>query len=658
MPREIVLGNGQLAAALDSQMRIRDFFFPHVGLENHLGGHPIRLGAWTDNKFSWVGDNWEITLKYLPETLVSQCYAKTRGLKLELEINDAVHHFLNLYLRKIVVNNNSNDSREIRFFFSQDFHIYGEEAGDTALYEPALNALIHYKRRRYFLINGETDRKDGMHQFSTGYKESVGREGTWKDAEDGRLEQNPVAQGAVDSVAAFKIQTEPQEARTVYYWIAVGKDVQEVKTLDAKVKTAGVEQMLLETENYWSAWVNKQDVNLTPLPRDLVRLFKTSLLIMRTLVGNNGAIIASCDSDVLQFNRDTYSYVWPRDGAMATMAFDNAGFREASRSFFLFCNRTISDDGYFRHKYAADGSVGSSWHPLIDSKGTPQLPLQEDETALVLYALWKHFQKYRDVEFIEKVYHNLVIKATDFLLNYIDTGTGLPKPSFDLWEEKTGTFTSTSAATCAALNSAAKFAQVFYDSERKETLVNTANRMKQAMLTHLYDRELGRFIKAVYPDGTRDPTVDSSLAFIFTCETFDAKDDVVKNTMNEITRKLWVQTDIGGAARYENDEYYRATRNVPGNPWFISTLWIARWHIAQAESLDQLKKGFDLLSWTAKRALPSGVLAEQLNPHTGKPISVSPLVWSHAEFVLATCEYLQKYNEVTSRTSDTRNTQP
>lgn len=649
----MVLGNGRIAAALDNKLSIRDFFYPRVGLENHLEGHEIKIGVWANGKFTWLGDNWQITMKYLPETLVSKCTAKNPDLKIELELNDAVHHFLNLYLRKVTVTNTSDTKRDVRLFFSHDFHIYGEDNGDTALYEPTLKAVVHYKRKRYFLINGETDQNEGINQYATGYKESQGREGTWKDAEDGILSMNPVAQGAVDSVVSFKLEADPKSTNTVYCWIACGRNLNEVKELNAKVKQAGVEQMLLETENYWSAWVNKQAIDLSVLPRDITRQFKTSLLIMRTLVDNDGGIIASCDSDVLQFNRDTYSYVWPRDGAIAAIAFDMAGFPGVSQQFFKFCNRVLGDEGYFSHKYSPDGSVGSTWHALIDSKGNLQLPIQEDETALVLYALWRHFQRHRDIEFIESVYQNLVVKTTTFLLDYRDPETRLPKPSFDLWEEKTGTFTSTTATVCAALAAAAKFAKVFYDSERQETLNRAVAETREAMLKHLYDRKLKRFIKATYPDGTRDPTIDSSASFVYTCEVLDPRDERVENTMNAVVNRLWGKTDVGGVARYENDEYRRASREVPGNPWFISTLWLARWHIARATSIEELREGLNMLSWTVKHSLQTGVLAEQLHPQTGMPLSVSPLIWSHAEFIIATCEYLQKYDEISQRTDNT-----
>lgn len=643
MPREIVLGNGVVTVALDGNLTVNDFFYPRVGLENHLAGHKLRTGVWTGGRFTWLGNGWQIGMKYLPETLVSKCIAGNREFDLELEVNDAVHYFLSLYLRKMTVNNLSESARTIRVFFAHDFHIYGEETGDTAMYEPVVKALVHYKRRRYFLADGITDLKESMQQFATGYKESMGREGTWKDAEDGVLQGNPIAQGAVDSVMSFELEMKPKSARNIYYWIACGKSLSEVKDLDSRVKDIGVEQLLLETENYWSAWVNRQDLDLSVLPRDVIRLFKTSLLMMRTHVDNGGAIIASCDSDVLQFNRDTYSYVWPRDGAITALAFDMAGFPEVSRLFFQFCDRAVSEKGYFNHKYSPDGSVGSSWHPLVDPKGQLQLPIQEDETAIVLYALWKHYQKYRDVEFIRRVYPHLVERIAQFLLEYIDPETGLTKPSFDLWEETMGTFASTSATVCAALDAAAKFAKVFYDRKRQEALSHASNQLKRAILTKLYDKKLGRFIKAIYPDGTRDTTVDSSLAFLFMFGTFDAKDETVENTMNSIVKRLWVNAEVGGLARYEKDSYQQVAKSFQGNPWFICTLWLARWHVARATSPEELAKGLELLSWTAKRATQSGVLAEQLNPYDGSPVSVSPLIWSHAEFVTAVCQYLDKY---------------
>jgi glucoamylase len=50
-----------------------------------------------------------------------------------------------------------------------------------------------------------------------------------------------------------------------------------------------------------------------------------------------------------------------------------------------------------------------------------------------------------------------------------------------------------------------------------------------------------------------------------------------------------------------------------------------------------------LLEWAARRALPSGTMAEQLHPYTGEPLSVSPLTWSHAEYVRTVQEYIDRF---------------
>ena len=472
-------------------------------------------------------------MTYMPETLTTRYIIKKPAISISMEVNDAIHHSENVFLRKIKVTNNSDLPHEIRLFFTQDFHIYGYEAGDTAFFEPSLNSVVHYKRKRYFLVGGVGGGK-GFHEYAVGYKEDGDKEGTWRDAEDGHLSANPVAQGAVDSVVSFKIDIAPQNYGVSHYWIACGTSLGEVAAIDSVVKQLGVEQMLLEVENYWSAWLNRLKIDLNILPRDIARLFKRSLLLMRSHLDSHGGFLASLDSDILGIHRDTYSYVWPRDGAMAALAFSSAGFTDVPASFFMFCNEVIGKDGFFRHKYLPDGSLGSTWHALVDTSGHVQLPIQEDETASVVYALWKYFEKDGNLEFVNKVYDRLVMKATDFMINYRDPETLLPKPTFDEWEEKVGVFTSTIAMVCAALNSAAKFARVFFDGSRRDILTEASAETKNALIKHLYDPQLKRFIKGILPNGEKDLTLDSSVSTVFTCGVLDAADDRVKNTMEAL----------------------------------------------------------------------------------------------------------------------------
>jgi hypothetical protein len=65
-----------------------------------------------------------------------------------------------------------------------------------------------------------------------------------------------------------------------------------------------------------------------------------------------------------------------------------------------------------------------------------------------------------------------------------------------------------------------------------------------------------------------------------------------------------------------------------------------------AKSKEELKPALELIEWVVKHALPSGVLAEQVNPFHDEPLSVSPLTWSHSELLSAIMAYLQRVREL------------
>ena len=652
MPRDIPIGNGCLLITFDQDYCLRDIYYPCVGKENHTDGHKFRFGLWADEKFSWVCKDWNLRLGYVPESLLTHVTAFNANLGISFLCNDLIDYRENIYIKKIILKNLSEKEREIRIFFHHDYHILESATGDTAYYDPDERAIIHYKGDRYFLMSGMRENRQGIDQYATGIKEFHGLEGTWKDAEDGRLEGAPISQGSVDSTLSFSVRVPPNGEQVVYYWICAGKNYAEVSRLNKMIMGHGIEHFIKRTENYWRAWVNKENLNLSHLPENIAALYKKSLLILRTNIDSNGAIIAGNDSDVQHFARDTYSYMWPRDGALVAYALDRAGYHGITRMFFDFCLNIIGKGkesvGYFLHKYNPNGSLGSSWHPWV-SNGEKHLPIQEDGTGLILWALWFHFDKFRDIEFASEQYENLVIRCGDFLASYRDNKTGLPIPSYDLWEEKWGIHTFTVSAVYAGLKAAENFTNFFGDRKREKMYKRAADEIKAGMNKYLYSNEHERFLKAIIPknDGAFeiDHTIDASIYAPFYFGVFEPDDERVVNTMNAIKNRLWVKTDVGGIARYEGDKYHSAmddTNNVPGNPWFICTLWLAQWYIAKAKEAEELKEVIPILEWVASRALPSGVLAEQVHPFTNQPLSVSPLTWSHAAFVAAVLEYLNK----------------
>lgn len=289
--------------------------------------------------------------------------------------------------------------------------------------------------------------------------------------------------------------------------------------------------------------------------------------------------------------------------------------------------------------------------------GHPALPVQEDETALVLWELWQHVERYPDYPELHRLYEQMVHPAAEFLLYYrLEDGT-LPRESYDLWEERYGIYTFTTAAVIAGLEAAARFARHFEQGEDAARFAQGAAELRKGLTEKLYDAERGHFLRGLmleHGDSQRglrpDATLDSSVLAVLSFGVLPADDRRLVATARAIEQRLWVRTEVGGIARYEGDLFRYAGNGepgVPGNPWFICTLWLAEWYIQAAARLEDLARGRELLEWCARWSFPSGVLAEQLHPYTGQPAHVSPLTWSHAAYVHTVDCYCRRYRELT-----------
>lgn len=648
MPRDLPVGNGRVLINFDKEYCLRDIYWPHVGQENQTMGHQSRFGVWVDGQFSWIGPGWQIDRRYIRDTLVTDVTLRNDKLALEIKTHDVVDFYLDVYLKEVYVRDLSGKQRQVRLFFHHDFYINENEVGDTAYYDPQTESVIHYKKNSWFLVSAGSSEKSGIDQWACGKKGVGGAEGTWRDAEDGELGGNPIAQGSVDSVIRTSLNVSANGAAVAHYWLCFGTKYEEVVKLHDTVLQERPAYFIARNQNYWRLWLNPEPVDFQNLPTKVVDLYKRSLLVIRTQIDASGAIIAANDHDIAQFSRDTYSYMWPRDGALVAYALSRAGHRDVSQQFYKFCMDVIKPEGYLLHKYNADKSLASSWHPWIrDSK--LDLPIQEDETALVLWSLWQHFKKFHNAEFIRPMLKELIVPAADFLVRYRDSETKLPKPSHDLWEERYGVHLFTVASVIGGLQAAANFCHALGEMEKQKLYSEVAEEVQEAMLKHMWSEKDNRFCRMATrtADGYRlDMTIDAAMYAIFAFTSLPPYDPKVKATMKAIRDRLWVKTDVGGVARYENDYYHQVTKDnldkVPGNPWFICTMWLAQYDIALAKSPEQLHDALKVLEWVADHALPSGVLAEQVHPYTNEPLSVSPLTWSHATFVTCVLEYLEK----------------
>jgi GH15 family glucan-1,4-alpha-glucosidase len=670
MPRDLTISNGHLLVTFDSTYALSDIYFPHVGTENHSYRRHSRLGVWVDGEFAWLRDpGWELSLRYADDSLVTNVTATNERLSLVLTIEDAVDFDQDVLLRRFTALSLAGHPVDVRLYLHLDIAIGGNTVGDTVFYHPEYQSIVAYKNQHYLLLGGRTEVRDHLDGWTTGQKQS------WHDAEDGALDSKPIAFGSVDCVGELRLgQVQTKSPSVAYAWIATGTNLEEVGKLHQTVLDRGADNLLDRTHKYWQAWV-KKDPSLHPglndLPESIQRLYRRSLLLANAHVDDGGAIIASSDSeisdrysphgasgppitDIFQ-GHENYAYSWPRDASITAMALDNAGYGSVARNYITFCKETAvhrlkdgEEQAYMLQKYLSNGAVASNVIAWIDGHGKSRLPIQEDETALVLIAIRNHYERTGDWGFVSPLYHPMIVSMANFLVDFRDPETGLLSPSQDLWEERQGMHAFSIGTTWRALQDAAYFTELFAEPNQTAKYRLVADQLKAATERHLFDPDTGRFARSLAVDEAgqlvRDMVVDASVFALSYFGMFDPDDPRMVATMKAVEDTLTVSEGDRGLARFEGDTYHLrqtgADLNVPGNPWFICTLWMAQYQLQRAKVPVDLEAPLAILRQVERAALPSGVLAEQIDAVSGEPAGATPLTWSHATVVLTVLEYL------------------
>jgi GH15 family glucan-1,4-alpha-glucosidase len=655
MARALTLGNGTFLVCLDDYGFVRDMYFPYVGLENHVSGQKHRIGIWVDGTFSWIDDgNWKITIGYKPETMVGYLVCKHEKLGVTVVMEDVVYNESDVFIRQVDVYNHWDNTRQVRVFFHQVFWLSESKKRNTAFYDPTHNAVVHYKGRRIFIVNGLTDSGGEIDDYTMGAYQDEGMEGSYRDAEDGELTKNAVEHGSVDSVVRLCVSVEGNQKARLFYWMTVAKTLDDAYALNALVLKKTPEAMIHSTESYWNAWLKTKKFDTAALPDEIRKLFETSLFILRCHTDNRGSIIASADSEMIEFGKDDYSYMWPRDAAFIVGTICKAGYPEITKPFFEFCRSVLHADGYLHHRFRPDQALGSTWHSTTSQKEwlkdrILQLPIQEDESASVLVALLRYYEASEDLEFIETLYKPLIEKIANFLVSFRDKDTGLPLPSYDLWEEKMGVSTYTCASVYGGLMAAAKFSEILSKRNHMREYKATAKAIKKAAIDHLFSEKLQSFVRTAHVENgqvVQEEIVDSSSLFgLWYYGMFEQNDPLFMKTVRQVEARLANPASIGGFIRYERDNYFRSTDL--SCPWFITTMWEAERRLSKPTvTPDDLEYTEAVLQWVNQHRYPSGVLAEQLNPYTGQSLSATPLVWSHAVFIETVLLYLKRKKEL------------
>lgn len=367
---------------------------------------------------------------------------------------------------------------------------------------------------------------------------------------------------------------------------------------------------------------------------DVDVLDRIGLRVLRALQDPGGGVLAAPECDPDRRRSGGYGFVWARDLAFIVVAAAVAGRRDVVDGALRWLVAAQSDDGLYEQRHWSDGTVGPVWG------------LQLDETGAVLHAIGTVARVLADPTVVERTWAT-VERAADALVTLLDADTGLPPASLDAWEERVGVHTYTVAATIGGLEAAATLADG-RDAAAADRWRAAADRCRTGLTTLLWSEEHGRFLRGrdvardddagtpvppryqpagrpTHPVRSVDPvdaTVDASLlglAYPFAVLAHD--DPRLVATVDAVDTTL---RRGPGLLRYPGDPY------VGGNPWLLTRLWLG---LARREP--GATGPADGLADVAACATTAGLLAEQVDADTGRPVWVVPLAWTHAFLALA-----------------------
>lgn len=341
------------------------------------------------------------------------------------------------------------------------------------------------------------------------------------------------------------------------------------------------------------------------------RLCERSIDVLHALQdGNTGALIAAAEVDPHSRMSGGYGYSWPRDGAYLAAALGSFGYRERVEHYFEFLKDTQDVSGGWWQRYLATGHAGPSWGRI-----------QIDEPATVIGSAYLHFRRTRDNLWLEKIWPTLE-KGLEFLERFHQGDLLTGQPSHDLWEERMGIHAYSLAAVASAFLAGAYLAEELMNPEAQERYLRLGRKIS-AMIQERFTPENGTIYRSKIRDYW-DPAVDASmLGLIRPFGILNKRSPAAQRIMESVRSRLW-HGAVGGIVRYEGDTYRG------GNPWILTTLWMATVELAVG-NIAEARKAFQ---WSVSKATSLGMLAEQVHRESGAPFWVIPLGWSHAMFLL------------------------
>lgn len=461
-----------------------------------------------------------------------------------------------------------------------------------------------------------------------------------------------------DSSISYNIGVlKPNQTKTIEICIYINENdntykMDEIEEEINKILKIDIKKELTSTKKYWEKYVKDHTTlelkDNTEYEKRIKNIYNRTILLYPLLTNEKvGGISAAVEIDENLTKCGRYSYCWPRDAVFITKAMDILNMEKETEKFYkTFCKNTQSKTGMWEQRFYTDGRLAPCWGYQID------------ETASVIYGIYEHYEKTKNVKFLKDTL-KMCEKAIHFLEKYIaqimdikeekdivkkeleeyykDKLTKIPV-SYDLWEMSEGIHLYSIASIFSAYESMLKIYEVVekdiennrlkQESIAKQKLIleEQLEIIKKYALNNFYDEERKTFVRNL-----DDRKIDISMIGAVTpFKMFTPKEKKIVNTIQTID--LTLRTYTGGYQRFEYDHY------MNGNPWPVATLWMALYHI---ETKDY-KKAKECLDFVISSSTKHGFLPEQVNNQTMTPAWVIGLAWSHAMFVIVLEKLINK----------------
>ena len=365
----------------------------------------------------------------------------------------------------------------------------------------------------------------------------------------------------------------------------------------------------------------------------------------------NGAIVAAnSDKAIYPATTQDYRYVWVRDAAYVCMAADLLRLRDIPERFFNWClNRAedFKETGFFSNAYNVNGTI----HGTLIAPDEPIVPrhlrescidlihcgtqVQPDQSGSLLIAIHHHIKHYdADVFKFRKL-----IEKTATGISRAWKGDAFDLPCYDLWEErcilpKHGGFHTYSLAICISGLRAA---------------IELLGKRRKWLQT---EREMSKNFTEVYSSGTksiprtyrkdsiaknRKTRVDdllpdtSLLGLVYPSGILEPLDEKIKMTVLEIIKANTTSNE--GLLRYPADRYCGGVRKgwvtlTGAGAWPLLSFWMSIYYSLCGEN-KKARNFFDRPLERIDKYIPEQTFEDKSRR------SISPLIWSHAMFVIA-----------------------